>query len=403
MRKSLRTLFVAVATCLLATPVAAQQYTFSAPELGYSNSTPVTTVDGGDVKLEFSKGSGSTNPAYYTSNGESVRTYKDNTLTISSNYNITKIEMSTNYTNSTKVSYANLNIADGGGSFTTKGAKAATWEGSAASVTFKMSNQAYFNRIVVTYDNSTVVSVTPPTIDAPVVFDGTAEASISASVGTIYYTIDGSEPTAESPVYTGSIVFSATTTIKAIAVSGNLTSAVAEQTCHNKADLNLVGEGTEANPFTTGDAVNIIDAGADVVNYFTANDIYVQGTVTSASITAGSGQANIELESTNDKTSSFTFYKFYPSATNGEKWAATDQVKAGDVIVGKGKTLTLYGDTTYELSFGQIVSINGVSTKVSDVLLKNGKTGTTYNLGGQRVGKHYNGIVIINGHKYLKK
>ena len=60
-------------------------------ELGYANQADVTTVNGSNVSLVFAKGEGSNAPKYYTS-GTNVRMYKNNTLTVSSEKTITKIE-----------------------------------------------------------------------------------------------------------------------------------------------------------------------------------------------------------------------------------------------------------------------------------------------------------------------
>jgi hypothetical protein len=78
----------------------------------------------------------------------------------------------------------------------------------------------------------------PPRLAVPVyaptpgTYAAAQSVTLSANSGaTIYYTLDGSLPTLSSPVYTGPIVVSATTTINAIAVhSGFLTSPVAAAT-----------------------------------------------------------------------------------------------------------------------------------------------------------------------------
>ena len=46
----------------------------------------------------------------------------------------------------------------------------------------------------------------------------------------IYYTVDGSAPTAESAEYESALTLSATTTVKAIAVKDGVASAVASKT-----------------------------------------------------------------------------------------------------------------------------------------------------------------------------
>ena len=114
-------------------------------ELGYANQADVTTVKGNNVTLVFDKGEGTNAPKYYT-NGTNVRMYKNNTLTVSSEKTITKIEFF---------------CTDGYGihneaTFSTGTCSNDVWEGSAKSVELvnatSGTTQIRFTSIKVTYE-----------------------------------------------------------------------------------------------------------------------------------------------------------------------------------------------------------------------------------------------------------
>lgn len=125
--------------------VQAAEETIDFTQQGYANATPVTTVKGTNFTATFSKGANlKLVPKYYTS-GTAVRMYSDNTLTISSSYTITKIEVtfgSTHYQNfklsdNQSGTYTNAKTSNGTG----------TWEGSATSVTFTNSATSGYDAI----------------------------------------------------------------------------------------------------------------------------------------------------------------------------------------------------------------------------------------------------------------
>ncbi|MBQ8991104.1 MAG: chitobiase/beta-hexosaminidase C-terminal domain-containing protein [Prevotella sp.] len=79
--------------------------------------------------------------------------------------------------------------------------------------------------------SSSSESVTAPEISGTSPFTDTTQVTIQGPQGAeVRYTTDGSDPTAESTLYSEAITLSATTTIKAIAILDGETSAVSSKT-----------------------------------------------------------------------------------------------------------------------------------------------------------------------------
>ena len=85
-------------------------------------------------------------------------------------------------------------------------------------------------------------TVTAPTISGTTPFSETTQVTITGPEGArVYYTTDGSTPTAESTLYSEPFTLSATTTVKAIAIKDDTSSNVA-----TKLFTKSNGSGTEA-------------------------------------------------------------------------------------------------------------------------------------------------------------
>ena len=100
----------------------------------YNNGTKVTSLTVGEVKVTFSKGSGSTDPAYYNT-GTAVRCYPKNTMTVTAK-GITKIEFTFGSGDSSNSITANTGTLNG-----------STWTGSADAVTFTFGGDSGNRRI----------------------------------------------------------------------------------------------------------------------------------------------------------------------------------------------------------------------------------------------------------------
>lgn len=201
------------------------------------NITAPIAQDG--ATISFDQADASVPARMWSSNGGGqLRVYKNSTFTITAPEGkvITAIDFNTSK-----------------GTITAEGYSGNQWTGSAESVTFTCTVNAQINTILLTLADNTdegegegeggettdpetpVVDVVEPVIAPDTQYHAnTVDVTITAEEGlTVYYTIDGTDPTTESAVYSAPITISATdatveVTVKAIAVDaeGNVSDIV---------------------------------------------------------------------------------------------------------------------------------------------------------------------------------
>lgn len=86
----------------------------------------------------------------------------------------------------------------------------------------------------------------------------TVELACATEGATIHYTLDGTDPTEASPVYSAALVINATTTVKAIAIKAGVQSGIVSATYTILAGLD--GDGSKDKPFSVADVAAINSA-----------------------------------------------------------------------------------------------------------------------------------------------
>ncbi len=181
--------------------------------------------------------------------------FYNGTITISSAVgNITKVEFNCQ-SNAYATVFANSTVSEG--SISSRN-QLATWTGDADSFTIRNTSQTRVDQIIVTYTAGG--SVAAPTISPNGGnFGSSQEVTLShADGGTIYYTLNGDDPTESSTLYTAPFTINETTTVKAIAVLDGVSSSVASATFTDIGVANLVEANAvnQNSPFIfTGNAV----------------------------------------------------------------------------------------------------------------------------------------------------
>lgn len=169
----------------------------------------------------------------------------------------------------------------------------------------------------------------------------------------IHYTLDGTEPTAESALYTAAIVINETTTVKAIAIKEGSDPSAVVTAKYVVSDIVVEeGDGTAAKPYNVAQAIAKAIANGET----STEEFYVKGYVISGSIDTSYGNGTWTICDTPEGVGdTFTLYRLYN--TDNGKFTDADAVKVGDLVVAVGQIVNFKGNTP-EMTKGHIVSVN---------------------------------------------
>lgn len=147
---------------------------------------------------------------------------------------------------------------------------------------------------------------------------------------------------------------------------------------------------------TVTEALNIINALDDTAT--TSEEYILEGTITTIDeISAQYGNATFDIT---DGTEVIKVFRC--KDLNNQKFTDESALKVGDKVKVQGKLKKFVDDAgvTPEVVNAYLLDINGTGI---EAVAADAANGAIYNIAGQKVSANYNGIVIINGKKFMNK
>ena len=214
-------------------------------------------------------------------------------------------------------------------------------------------NSIYVVSVAITHDQSAATTVEKPAFSLePGSYVGTQSVEISCATegAAIYYTTDGTTPTAESTAYTGAISVTETATIKAIAINGEDKSQVATATYTILESI----ANTEATALTIEKAVALIDSKDAAVLAHEDNQVYIKGVVSKVGAMSALYKS-ITYWISADGTETGQQFEIYGGLNvNGTTFENLSDIQVGRNVIVKGN-LKKFGDDVYEMDKNNIL------------------------------------------------
>ena len=348
-QKLLKSLFFLCAL-VLGSVAWADSETITFGELGLENGVQYSDPFGTNISVTFG-GSGGNDGKYYTT-GSGIRTYGNGTITITAKGNTITGIVTTFSGESYAPASDNVWSSDGTGEGTS--GVSASWEGSATEVVMKRpsgSGHWRLQTISVTYTTGGDVT---PTCDAPTfspaagTYTTAQNVTISTTTedATIYYTVDGTDPTTESTQYTSAITVSETTTIKAIAVKADYNNSSVASATYNIVAIDHAG--TAEDPYTVADIIKFID----ILNGGTSSEVFVKGIISQID-SYNSKYNSITYWISDDGTTATQFECYSGLGLNSNGFTSENDLQLGDEVVVAG-TAKKYGQI-YEFNYNNYI------------------------------------------------
>jgi chitinase len=196
------------------------------------------------------------------------------------------------------------------------------------------------------FPNGGTAQVISPTFNPPAATYSapqTVALSCATAGASIYYTTNGTVPTANSTLYTAPITVSTTQTIKAIAVKSGLTSSNVASAAYTITPVSTKVAAPTFNPpagtYSAPPAVTLSCATAGASIYYTVNGNTptVNSTLYTAPITVANGQTIKAIAVKTGMTSSSVVSATFTITSSSQAWAPNVAYKAGDTVTYNGK------------------------------------------------------------------